>query len=272
MSTSSSCGRGVVRDLEHHVEADALGDAALGAEGADLDQRGCSRAPRCGRAADRHGSPPPAHAAARRRSRSRPWHPRPWLPVIAPPAAASRAGRRTGVNPRLNSDARSARRLTRGKRGRRAFRRRLLARVRGRRGGGREMRQAMSSPSRRWLRCWPARPAPAGRRAVPHAAARSRSRWSGPTSAVQRGGADLLEPGPPPARPGGAAARPGAVARRGRACAQHGAAPDPQPRAAGARAARTLAAHAPPVAGVPHRRPRTSRWTRSTGCSAGRSR
>ena len=30
-------GGGVVRDLEHDVEADALGDAALGAEGADLD-------------------------------------------------------------------------------------------------------------------------------------------------------------------------------------------------------------------------------------------
>ena len=31
--------RGVVRDFEHHVEADALGRAALGAEGADLDRR-----------------------------------------------------------------------------------------------------------------------------------------------------------------------------------------------------------------------------------------
>ena len=33
-------GRRVVRDLEHDVEADALGDAALGAEGADLDLPG----------------------------------------------------------------------------------------------------------------------------------------------------------------------------------------------------------------------------------------
>ena len=89
-------GRGVVRHLEHDVEADALGDAALGAEGADLDLRGCSRAPRCGRAAGRHGWRSPARAAARRRSRSRPWHPRPCPVVIAPPGAAvqGRARRR----------------------------------------------------------------------------------------------------------------------------------------------------------------------------------
>ena len=48
-----------------------------------------------------------------------------------------------------------------------------------------------------------------------------------------------------------AAPRPGPVARSGRACAQHGAAPHPQPRAAGARPARPVAADAPPVARVP---------------------
>ena len=96
MSTSSSSAAVWWDDLEHDVEADALGDAALGAEGADLDRAGvvAHRDP-VERRAD-VGRRWPAHAAARRRSRSRPWSPGLHQPVIAPPRPRrSRAGARS---------------------------------------------------------------------------------------------------------------------------------------------------------------------------------
>ena len=65
-------GRGVVRDLEHDVEADALGDAVFGCGRRRSRRCGYSRGRRCGRAAVRRGSPKPARAAARRRWRFRP--------------------------------------------------------------------------------------------------------------------------------------------------------------------------------------------------------
>ena len=77
------------------------------------------------------------------------------------------------------------------------------------------------------------------------------ARPAGP-GALQRGGADLLERGPPRARARAAAADAAPVAGRGRPRPQHGAAQDPQPRAAGPRPGGPVAADAPPVAAVPH--------------------
>ena len=78
----------------------------------------------------------------------------------------------------------------------------------------------------------------------------------------------------PPRSTAGAPLRAGSgpVARRGRPRPQHGAAPHPQPRAAGARPGATCRSGCTASRSSSARRRRTSRWTRSTGCSAGRSR
>ena len=191
-------GGGVVRDLEHHVEADALGDPALGAEGADLHLAARSRAPRSGRAAGRRGSRSRGRAAARRRSLSRPCHPRHCPVVIAPEEARFKgapspltlrqfhAARGPPVNP-----LKSMRRQTSPSKS----------------STGRGRCTEHCACLRQVLSCW----APGSRMAWTHGRPpepADRARPSGP-GAFRRGGAHLLERGPPPARARRAPARPG---------------------------------------------------------------
>ena len=64
---------------------------------------------------------------------------------------------------------------------------------------------------------------------------------------------------------------PALVAGGGRSCPQHGAAAHPQPRAAGARPGATCRSACTASRSSTARPRRTSPWTRSIGCSAGRS-